>query len=125
MSVVEDEPFVACGSDAGAQIAEGNDAGRSGDGKGAGKADVFVAFAVADGWERVDGGVGRKFFEGLAEKEVVDQSVCGEWQVVAVLLDGGGGQDEQGPVFGQGFHLLPVEVGEVARSGDPGVHGLS
>src|SRR5271170_5747954 len=43
--------------------------------------------------------------------------------MVAVLLDGSGGKDEQGAVFGQSFDLLPVKIGEVARGWDPGVHG--
>ncbi len=57
------------------------------------------------------------FARALPEEEIVDEGVGGERQVVAVLLDGGGGQDEQGAIFGQRFDLLPVEVGEFADAG--------
>ena len=86
---------------------------------------MFVAFAVANGRERVDRRVSVEFFEGLAEEEIIDEGVGGQRQVMSVLLDGRGRQDEQGAVFGQGFDLLPVKVGEVAGVGNPGVHEFS
>ncbi len=66
VGVVEDELFEAGGRDAGAEIADDGHEGGGGDRECAGEADVLVALAVADGRERVDGGVGGELCEGIA-----------------------------------------------------------
>ena len=99
MRVVERELLESRGGDAGADVAHDRHEGGCGDGERSGKADVLVALAVADGRQRVDADVGGKFFEGFAEQQIVDERVGRKRQVMAVLLDGRGGQDEQRRVF--------------------------
>ncbi len=58
----------------------------------------------------------------MAQQQIIDERVGGERQMVAVLLDGGGGQDQQRRFARQRVHLLPIQIGEIARVGDPGFH---
>ena len=125
VGVVECQLAEAGGSDAGAEVSDDGHEGGSRDGECAGESDVLVGFAIADGWECVDRHVSRKKIECTAEADVVDEGVCSERQVWAVLLDGCGRQDEERAVFRESFNLLPVEVGEVAVVGDPGFHAGS
>ena len=94
MRVVESKFLKTRGVNAGAEIAHHGEERGCADRECAGKADVLVAFSVADRRERVDGQVAGNECERLAEKQIVDERVRGEGQVVAVLLDGGGGQHQ-------------------------------
>ena len=92
MGVVEDELFESAGGDAGAEVAHDSQKSLRAHRKRAGKAEVLVALAVADGRQRVDGQIGGNDRQRFAEQQIVDQRVGGQRQMMAVLLDGGGGQ---------------------------------
>ena len=85
---------------------------------------MFVALAVMHGRQRVDRQIGGKLFERVAEEEIVNKSVSGQGEMMAVLLDGGGGKNEQSGFARKGVDLLPVEIGEVAGIGNPRLHRL-
>ena len=83
---------------------------------------MFVALAVANGGQRIDGQVDGEKSEGSAEDNVVDERVRCEWQMVTVLLDGRCWKDEERLVPGEGVNLLPVEIGKVSIIGNPCLH---
>jgi len=78
MGVVEDQFLEAAGGDACAQVADNGQKGLRAYRKGAGKSNMLVALAVADGRQGVDGHLGRKQRKRLAEQKIVDQRVRGQ-----------------------------------------------
>ena len=60
---------------------------------------MLDAFPIGDRWRDVNGGVGGEFREGVREPELSEDGVRAEGKMVAVLLDGAGGNDDECAVF--------------------------
>ena len=86
MRVVENQFLKARGRQAGTQVAQDGHERSGTEGQRARKTDVLVALAVMDRWQGVYMDISGKFFQGVAEQEVINQCVRGQGQMVAVLL---------------------------------------
>src|ERR1700688_1890397 len=125
MRIVKDQ-FSKTGSrDAGPQIAQHGHKCGCRHGECAGESKMFIALAVVDRRQGIDGQIRGQLFDRPPQQKIIDQRIRGQREMMTVLLDGCRRKHEQSAIPRERVDLLPVEIREAALVRYPRFHGTA